>query len=179
MSCGLEDNKKYILSLSRLSHKKGLEYLFKAFSSLDAKDTELVVVGDGPLKEKLVIMASDLKIANKVKFIGSVPHKETYLWYNAADVYCLPSLWEGCPNVIIESLACGTPVVSTKVGGIPDLVPANDYGFLVHAGDAVSLANALDSVEEELGPCLYCLGTVLKTHGAKWPIGSLKFLNRS
>ena len=141
--CGLESNKKYILSLSRLSHEKGLEYLFKAFSSLDAKDTELVVVGDGPYKKKLSKMASDLKIANKVNFIGAVPHQETYLWYNAADVYCLPSLWEGCPNVIIESLACGTPVVSTKVGGIPDLVPAEDYGFLVHAGDAVSLADAL------------------------------------
>jgi len=142
--CNLENDKKYILSLSRLSHEKGLEYLFKAFSSLDAKDTELVVVGDGPLKEKLVIMASDLKIANKVKFIGAVPHQETYLWYNAADVYCLPSLWEGCPNVIIESLACGTPVVSTKVGGIPDLVLSEDYGFLVSPGDEVSLSKALE-----------------------------------
>ena len=145
-SCGLEDNKKYILSLSRLSHEKGLEYLFKAFYSLDAKNTELVVVGDGPLKAKLLRMASDLKIANRVKIIGAVPHNEAYLWYNAADVYCLPSLWEGCPNVIIESLACGTPVVSTEVGGIPDLVPCNDYGFLVPPGDPASLANALNNV---------------------------------
>lgn len=142
-ACGLKNNKKYILSLSRLSHEKGLEYLFKAFYFLNAENTELVVVGDGPLKEKLLRMASDLKIANRVKFIGAVPHKETYLWYNAADVYCLPSLWEGCPNVIIESLACGTPVVSTKVGGIPDLVSAKDYGFLVPPEDSMSLAGAL------------------------------------
>lgn len=147
--CGLELDKKYILSLCRLSHEKGLEYLFEAFYSLNAKDTELIVVGDGPLKAKLSRMVSDLKIANKVKFIGAVSHSETSIWYNAADVYCLPSLWEGCPNVIIESLACGTPVVSTKVGGIPDLVPDNDYGFLVPAGDPVSLANALNNALEK------------------------------
>ena len=142
--CNLELDKKYILSLGRLSHEKGLEYLFKAFSTLNNNDIILVVVGDGPLKGKLKKMAHDLNIADSIRFVGSVSHEDTYKWYNAADVYCLPSLWEGCPNTVIESLACGTPVVTTQVGGIPDLVPTEDYGFLVHAGDEVSLSKALE-----------------------------------
>ena len=142
--CNLELDKKYILSLGRLSHEKGLEYLFKAFSTLNNNDIILVVVGDGPLKGKLKKMAHDLNIADSIRFVGSVSHEDTYKWYNAADVYCLASLGEGCPNTIIESLACGTPVVSTQVGGIPDLVPTEDYGFLVHAGDEVSLSKALE-----------------------------------
>ncbi|MCK5097003.1 MAG: glycosyltransferase, partial [Desulfobacteraceae bacterium] len=93
-----------MLALSRLSHEKGLEYLLNAFSLLDIKDTELIIAGDGPLREKLSNMAMELKIENNVQFIGSVPNNEAYIWYNAADVFCLPSLWEGCPNVIIESL---------------------------------------------------------------------------
>lgn len=149
MSCSLENNKKYILSLCRLSKEKGLKYLFEAFAELNKKDVELVVVGDGPLKGELSKMAFDLGIANKVKFVGSVLHEETIFWYNAADIYCLPSLWEGCPNVVIESLACGTPVVSTKVGGIPDLVPKEDYGFLVPSGDSRSLTDALDRALEK------------------------------
>ena len=147
--CGLDQDKKYILSLSRLSHEKGLEFLFRAFADVHIENKELVVVGDGPLKDHLYELAKDLGIAKSVNFIGSVPHDKTMFWYNAADVYCLPSLWEGCPNVIIESLACGTPVVSTKVGGIPDLVPDEDYGFLVPEGDSHALAVALDDALEK------------------------------
>ncbi len=110
-------------------------------------------MGDGPLKQKLHKMASDLGIVDGVKFIGAVHHEETVLWYNAADIYCLPSLWEGCPNVIIESLACGTPIVSTTVGGIPDLVPDNDYGFLVPAGKSNLLAVALDNALRKEWDC--------------------------
>lgn len=143
--CGLDQDRKYVLSLSRLSHEKGLEFLFRAFAGLHIKDVELLVVGDGPLKDHLHELAKDLGIAKRVKFIGAVAHEKTLFWYNAADVYCLPSLWEGCPNVIIESLACGTPVVSTKVGGIPDLVPDENYGFLVPSGEAGLLAVALDN----------------------------------
>jgi len=143
--CGLDQDKKYILSLSRLSHEKGLEFLFRAFASLHIEDVEVLVVGDGPLKDNLHVLANDLGIAKRLKFIGAVAHEKTLFWYNAADVFCLPSLWEGCPNVIIESLACGTPVVSTLVGGIPDLVPDEDYGFLVPSGVVGPLAVALDN----------------------------------
>jgi len=142
--CGLELGSKYILALSRLSPEKGLDSLIKAFLGVSRQDTTLLIVGDGPLKSKLEEMVKDLGISKKVLFFGAVPHDETVKWYNAADVFCLPSLWEGCPNVVIESLACGIPIVASNVGGIPDLIPNDSYGILVPAGDPVSLARALD-----------------------------------
>ncbi len=143
--CGLELGSKYILALSRLSPEKGLDSLIKAFLEVSRQDTTLLIVGDGPLKNKLEEMVRDLGISKRVLFFGAVPHEETVKWYNAADVFCLPSLWEGCPNVVIESLASGTPVVASNVGGIPDLIPNDSYGILVPAGDPVSLARALDN----------------------------------
>ncbi|HEC32449.1 MAG TPA: glycosyltransferase family 4 protein, partial [Deltaproteobacteria bacterium] len=142
--CGLKPGRKYILALSRLSHEKGLDRLIHAFSKMDKRDTTLLIVGDGPLKNKLQAIVRELGMGKNVFFFGAVPHEETAKWYNAADVFCLPSLWEGCPNVVIESLACGTPVVASNVGGIPDLIPSDSYGFLVPAGDPRSLAKALD-----------------------------------
>ena len=141
--CKLDFGKKHILSLCRLSEEKGLEHLLKAFSLLDERKVELLMVGDGPLRGSLMKMAKDLGVADRVHFIGEVAHEDTYKWYNAADVYCLPSLWEGCPNVVIESIACGTPVVATNVGGVSDLVPSEDYGLIVPPGDVSSLTQAL------------------------------------
>ncbi len=147
--CNLIPGKKYILSLCRLSKEKGLEYLLKAFSLMNMKDCELIMVGDGPLRAHLVNMAQQLSVADKVHFIGEVLHENARTWYNAADVYCLPSLWEGCPNVIIESIASGTPVVSTNVGGIPDLIPSDDYGFIVPPGNVAQLSVALRNALEK------------------------------
>lgn len=142
--CNLDTNKKYIITISRLSHEKGIEHLIRAFAKLNAKNTILIIIGDGPLRNKLQSLSHDLKISTSVKFLGFIPHEDTNKWYNAADIFCLPSLWEGCPNVVIESLACGTPVVSTQVGGIPDLVPSKYYGLLVKPGEPNELADAFD-----------------------------------
>jgi glycosyltransferase involved in cell wall biosynthesis len=144
MNLGLPLNKKIILSLSRLSIEKGLEYLLRGLGILNSEHVELMVVGKGPLEKKLKTLSHRLNISDKVRFIGEVAHEETYKWYNAADVYCLPSLWEGCPNSIIESLACGTPVLATQVGGIPDLVPDEKYGLLVPPRDEFALSKALE-----------------------------------
>ena len=143
--CGLIDNCKYILAISRLSSEKGLEFLLKAMGSLTTDNVRLVLIGDGPLYNSLNEYACNSNLSGKVQFVRSVPHEDLCHWYNAADVLCLSSLWEGCPNVVIEALACGTPVVSSSVGSVPDFV--NDCcGMLVPAGDAESLAKALDKV---------------------------------
>ncbi len=142
--CNLDPHKKYILSLSRLSPEKGLEHLLTAFSNIRQLNVELILVGEGPLKNTLTRIADNLKIKDKLKFIGEIQHDETCVWYNAVDVFCLPSLWEGCPNVIIESLSCGTPVVSTRVGGVPDLIQSDECGFMVSPGDDFALLKALE-----------------------------------
>ncbi len=141
--CHLDGNKRYILTVSRLSSEKGIEFLLRAFKNTKCSEIELIIIGDGPLKADLVATCVELGIDDRVHFLGTIGHADIRAWYNAVDVFCLPSLWEGCPNVIIEALACGIPVVASQVGGIPDLVPGNDYGILVPPGDANILAGAL------------------------------------
>ncbi|MBD3287789.1 glycosyltransferase [candidate division KSB1 bacterium] len=143
--CGLDQNRKYILAVNRLSEEKGIKYLLEAFAGLNDKNTDLIIIGDGPLKNKLQNRSKALKIERNVIFHDFLSHEQIYKWFNAADLHCLPSLWEGCPNVVIEALACGTPVISTQTGGIPDLVTSEEYGLLVKPGDADALTKALSS----------------------------------
>lgn len=146
--CGLVDDKRYLLTVSRLSNEKGLEHLLRAFRSVRCTGTRLVIIGEGPLKTKLITLAAELGIEGRVHFLGVLGHADICAWYNAADLFCLPSLWEGCPNVVIEALACGTPVVASRVGGIPDLIPCDDYGSLVPPGEVDALTAALDRALE-------------------------------
>ena len=73
-----------------------------------------------------------LNLQKHVILTNFKPHDELVLWYNAADIFCLSSSIEGCPNVVLESLACGTPVISTKVGGIPEIIINDRFGFIVN-----------------------------------------------
>lgn len=141
--CALTQGKRYLLTVSRFSQEKGLENLLHAMRQLQSPNTDLVIIGDGPLKSQLLVLATSLDIMDRVHFLGVLGHDDLCAWYNVADVFCLPSLWEGCPNVVIEALACGTPVVATSVGGIPDLIPSPGYGILVPPGDVQALSTAL------------------------------------
>jgi glycosyltransferase involved in cell wall biosynthesis len=140
--CGLNISKKYILSVCRLSPEKGLEYLLRAFSLMANDDLRLIIVGDGMLRDSLTELSRNLNIDDKTIFIREINHGNLYKYYNAADVFCLPSLWEGSPCTIIESMACGTPIVSTNVGGIPDIV-TDKCGLLVGSKNSVELSDAL------------------------------------
>ena len=105
----------------------------------------LVMVGDGPMRRDLESMARDSGISDSVCFVGSRPHDEMALWMNAADCLCLPSRSEGMPNVVLENLACGRPVVASRVGDVPGLVRDGVDGFVVEDGPAFPdrLADAL------------------------------------
>ena len=91
----------------------------------------LVIVGEGPRRSRLQNQIRDSGLNENVRLIGTVPHDELSSWYNAADVFCLASSLEGCPNVVLEAMACGRPVVATRVGGIPELVVSSALGTLV------------------------------------------------
>jgi len=78
-----------------------------------------------------------------VFLLGARPHEEIPLWMNACDVLCLPSLSEGLPNVALEAMACGLPVVASRVGGVPEVVRDGVNGFLVPPSDPGALADAL------------------------------------
>src|SRR5205823_8936237 len=82
-------------------------------------------------------------IGDQVRFCGRKPHAEIPDWMAASDLFCLPSLREGCPNVVLEALSCGRPVVASHVGGVPELLD-EATGAMPPPGDADALAGALE-----------------------------------
>jgi teichuronic acid biosynthesis glycosyltransferase TuaC len=127
-------DRRVVLFVGRLVEVKGVEVLIEAARLALARSPslELVLVGDGPLRESLERQARE-KLGAHARFTGPLPPEKIARWMAAADVVCLPSYSEGCPNVVIEALACGRPVVASGVGGVPELVSA-DTGILVPPG---------------------------------------------
>ncbi|MBL8521426.1 MAG: glycosyltransferase family 4 protein [Betaproteobacteria bacterium] len=135
---------KLILFVGRLSEEKGVDTLIDAMERICAtgQPAQLTLVGDGPLRAALSERVDKSGLRERIRFAGSMPHAEVSRWMGACDVFCLPSLREGCPNVINEALASGRPVVASSVGGIPDMV-APHCGKLVPPADPQRLADAL------------------------------------
>jgi teichuronic acid biosynthesis glycosyltransferase TuaC len=133
-----------ICYVGRLDMTKGLGELLHAAAALVPKHPRLRValVGDGPATSSLQTLAKQLDIAQKVNFLGACNSETVARWLGACDVFSLPSYSEGSPNVVIEALNCGRPVVATDVGGIPELVDSG-AGILVPPRNAEALAQAL------------------------------------
>lgn len=140
---GLDPTSKRLLFIGNLVNVKGIDVLLTACARLrQAKhDFELDILGQGPLRGSLEAQANRLGL-DGVRFRGALPQTELPVWYQAADVFVLPSRSEGVPNVVLEAMACRTPVVSTRVGGIPE-VAAPAVCTLVPPDDAAALADAL------------------------------------
>lgn len=132
-----------ILSVGRLSPEKGLDLLLEAFAVLCRNDDNicLVIVGDGPLKEALTSQVRQLGIESRVIFTGFLRNVDD--WYAAADLFVLSSHTEGLPMVLLEAMATGLPVVTTAVGGIPDIICNGENGMLVPAGDVGAIVSAI------------------------------------
>jgi teichuronic acid biosynthesis glycosyltransferase TuaC len=140
---GVPQDAKLILFVGRVVAAKGLREL--ATACLDAARTDphvqLAIVGQGPLLAELSgCMAQER--AERFHAPGALPPNEVAAWMRACDVFCLPSHTEGYPNVLVEALACGRPVVATPVGGINEIVDT-DSGLLTPVKDPVRLAAAL------------------------------------
>jgi glycosyltransferase involved in cell wall biosynthesis len=123
---------------------KGLDVLLEACKQLRERGEEfhLYLVGDGPLRKGLESQCRSRAMERDVSFAGLVEHCRLADWYRAADLTVLPSYSEGIPNVLRESVACGTRFVASRVGGIPEIAhePANR---LVPPGDGAALADAI------------------------------------
>lgn len=133
-----------VLCLGRLVARKGQRDLLQAVARLD--DVELTIAGEGPERVRLEALAASLGIEGRVTFTGVVGQDEALWLYREADIFCLPSLSEGLPVVLIEAMACSLPVVATRIDAIPELISDGRDGVLVEPGDAEELAAALGNL---------------------------------
>jgi glycosyltransferase involved in cell wall biosynthesis len=141
---GLNADGPIVLSVGSLIPVKAVDLVVRAVAAL-AKAT-LVIVGDGPERPALQRLARDLSLEQRVRFLGSMAQARLVIAYNAADVLVLASGREGFPNVLLEALACGTPVVATAVGGMPEIVREPAAGRLVQECTPEAIAAALRAV---------------------------------
>jgi glycosyltransferase involved in cell wall biosynthesis len=145
MELGLPQNDRIILYASRLEQAKGLSYLLAAFKRVTRRrsDCLLVLVGDGSYRKLLEQETADLGLQDQVLFAGLRPHEEMVQWICACNLVVHPSLSEGSPLPVYEGLACGRPVIASRVGGIPELITSDNYGLLVPPANAEVLAESL------------------------------------
>jgi len=131
----------FIVSVGALIPSKGHQFLVRAFGRIAGRhpDMRLAILGEGPLRSQLEKLILELGLRDRVHLLGKRPNEELRLWYSAATASCLASAGEGWPNVVTESLTCGTPVVATRVGGIPEILQSSEFGVLVEQSvDAIA-----------------------------------------
>ncbi len=142
---------KNIVYIGNLKPEKNPLALLQAFS-LFMKETDLNIklhfVGDGPLRTDLQREIIQHDLGECVVLHGAVEHKNIPLWLNAADILVLPSFNEGMPNVVLEALACSTPVVASNVGGVPEVIEEEVTGLLFRPDD-------IDELKEKIGEALH------------------------
>jgi glycosyltransferase involved in cell wall biosynthesis len=145
-----------ILSVARLVEKKGLDDLLAAVEilRLRGRRVRLEIIGTGPLRDTLKAQAKHLGLEDRVRLLGAQSHEAVCLAYRRASVFALPCKVaadgdrDGIPNVLLEAVASGVPVVSTPVSGIPELIECDRSGLLVEPSNPAMLADALDRILE-------------------------------
>ncbi len=141
-------NKKRIIHIGQLVEQKAQHYLLESFSKVkeQIEEVELIIIGKGEREDELKSLAKQLKIANDVKFLGW--QDNPFYWLQNSDVFVLTSLWEGMPNVVIESMACKCPVISFDCPSGPNEIinKPNENGILVEVGDVKQLTEDIVKV---------------------------------
>ncbi|MGP1609472.1 MAG: glycosyltransferase, partial [Burkholderiales bacterium] len=133
------------LTVSHLVELKGIHIVIEALSRVP--DVTLLIAGKGPQERELRQLAERLGLSARVHFLGAIPHVELCDYYNVADAMVLASSREGMPNVVLESIACGTPVLATAVGGIPELITVPEAGELMRKRCPEALALAWNTLQ--------------------------------
>lgn len=150
---GLDPDKRYMLSVSHLVPRKGVDILLRALASLRAagrEDLRFVIAGkggeEGDCEAELRGLAETLGVAGSVIWAGAVLNTDLHRWYSAADVFCLASEKEGWPNVVLEALACATPVAAFSTWGVPEIIKGPHLGVLVDKREPEAFSRAIASV---------------------------------
>lgn len=143
-----------LLSVGHLIERKGHHLMIRAMPAILQRhpNARLVIVGDGDMRVALEQLARDQGVDASVTFAGAVPQPDLKRWYSAADVFVLASSREGWANVLLEAMACGTPVVATAIWGTPEVVASPDAGALVPQRTSQALADGILGLLERLPP---------------------------
>jgi glycosyltransferase involved in cell wall biosynthesis len=142
---GIAADLRVIVYVGRLVEAKGMRELIDAFAALAARDPQLrlAIVGDGVMREALTALIHSRNLGGFVLMPGAFEPDGVAEWICASDVLTLPSWSEGYPNVVVEAIACGVPVVATDVGGTREIIVDGDNGILIPPRDAKALEHAL------------------------------------
>lgn len=140
-----------LISVSRLTPKNGISYLLKSMKLITLKypNLRLLLVGDGEQRRELEGFVNRNKLQYCVKFIGNVKHKNIAKLLNKASIFVRPSIDEGLGIAFLEAMACRTPVIGTRTGGIPEIITNNRTGLLVEPANYNALASAISRLIDD------------------------------
>lgn len=133
-----------ILSVGHLIQRKAHDLIIRALAELP--DFDLIIVGDGPERSSLSALTGALGLNDRVRFVGQVGQNELPTYYSAVDALVLGSSREGWANVLLESMACGTPVVATDIEGNREVVTRREAGLLVKERTPASLSSGIQAI---------------------------------
>ena len=135
-------------AVGRLDRQKGFAVLIEAMAHLKGTPLRCAILGDGPERARLEALIRRRGLEGSVRLLGET---EAASWLPAFDVFCLPSLWEGLPNSLLEAMALGLPVVASAIDGVPEAVTDGADGLLVPPSDPAALAAALQRLAGDAG----------------------------
>ena len=142
---GVSDSDKLVITVGRLVKWKGIAQVVEVAASLD-ESVKLLILGDGPEKNKLTELAAALHVTPRIVFGGKAERSMTLAAMRAADVFVLNTGYEGFSHVLLEAMQVGTPVITTNVCGNPELVAHERNGLLIPFDDAAALRTALERI---------------------------------
>jgi glycosyltransferase involved in cell wall biosynthesis len=148
---GLPADRALVLYVGGLIERKGVRTLIEALAHDSSRPVALYLAGEGPQLDALKALAARNGVTERVHFLGKVGKDQVHLWMSAADMLVLPSYSEGRPNVVLEAMANGTPVVATAVNGTTELIRGGEDGLLFEPGDVAGLAACVSKVLAEPG----------------------------
>lgn len=136
-----------ILTVGRLGSRKGVGMAIRGIAAVNDPDVEFLIAGTGRHEERLRKLAQELGVESQVKFLGYVPDEELPLLYSSADVFSLTSRYEGLGLVLLEAMACRTPVIAADVGGVSTVVEDGENGYLI-SREVDQFANQIDQIRD-------------------------------
>ena len=172
-AAGLAHDRVVLLSVGRLERNKGFDHLAGALGRLrERRDWHWVIAGTGPYRRTIEEAIQHAGIERRVQWLGRIEDRDLHAWYEAADLFVHPTVYEGSSLVTLEAMTHRRPVVASRAGGLPDKVQPGTTGWLVAPGDPAALAGALNDAlqQRENWPAMGAAGRRLVESTFDWTI---------